>query len=144
MRIFATHPSKEEVDQEIEALLGPRGLRGPWTSDRVGPARMEVKDFSSGFFELLLGQNGPLRASLHKRPKGILVELRGPELQGSWAVPYHELSVFKAEFLSIHGAGQFLKLTSDADVHGAVRTLLEDKAAFLGDPRSGLGSAGGL
>ena len=113
-------------------LLGAQN-RNSSASDQVGSAPMEVKDFSPGFFELLLGQQGPLHARLHKRPKGLLVELGGTEAYGCWAVPYHELSVFKSEFLSIHCSGQFLKLSSDRDMHETARLLLDAKASFLGE-----------
>jgi hypothetical protein len=49
-------------------------------------------------------------ANIAMRPNGIIVILPIRLNNYSWVIPYHYLSIFKAEELVIHGQGEYLKL----------------------------------
>ena len=119
-------------ERRLDELLG----RSTWWRtfcriDRVGPARLAVAGFSPGFGETLGRELGPVFARLHARPRGLLVGVAGPTCRVCWAIPFHELAVYKSEHLSLHGGGQVLRLVCDADVTRTVRTLLRLQARYL-------------
>ena len=135
MAIFDATRLTPEDRQRIDGLLGPgswwRGLTG---LDRVGPARIPIEEVSPGFHDLFIRESGRVFANLRARPKGLLVEMFGMSLRGQWAIPYHELSVYKSRNLSLHGGGQFVRLASDPDVTKTVRALLDRQVRYLTGP----------
>lgn len=44
------------------------------------------------------------------RKKGIIIHIRNSINNYVWLIPFHHLSIFKSDFLSIHGAGEFIKI----------------------------------
>ena len=58
------------------------------------------------------------------RKKGIIVHIRNSVNNYVWLIPFHHLSIFKSDLLSIHGAGQFIKIDLSC-LHGNNKALLE-------------------
>ena len=133
MHLYDTTRLAPEDERRLDELLGATSWwRTLWQRDRIGPPRLAVAGFSAGFEATLGRELGPVHARLVARPRGLVVGLLGPTQRACWAIPFHELAVYKAEHLSLHAGGQFLRLEGGPTVTATIRALLERQARYLG------------
>mgnify|MGYP000924348591 CR=1 FL=1 len=109
--IFDTTYYSKEIKEEIDLTLGkPFSPINVIKIGVIGSSRMIIDSNSSGFDKLVKLNTDLTHASIGLRPKGILVILAKSYKNLSWVIPYHHLSIYKTDVLSIHSAGEFLKL----------------------------------
>lgn len=76
----------------------------------IGSSRMMIEEYSQAFKSFIEFNLDITYASIGLRPKGIIVSISKSYKNLSWAIPYHHLSIYKTNVLSIHAHGEFLKL----------------------------------
>lgn len=109
--IFDTTYYNKDIKEEIENLLGkPFSPLSVIKIGVIGSSRMMIEENSPGFDKLVNLNLDLTYASIGLRPKGIVVILAKSYKNLTWAIPYHYLSFYKTDVLSIHAQGEFLKL----------------------------------
>ncbi len=127
---------KEEVRDEIIEKLGkPFSLRDIIQLGAIGSSRMVVEECSPAFYDWVNRNQDLTQASIELRPNGILVVLAKSYHNLSWAIPYHLLSVFKTDVLSIHAEGHYLKLKLRKGQNKKfLFKMMDQRLKYLGEP----------
>jgi hypothetical protein len=109
--LFDTSIKNKEVKEEINRFVGrPFHLLDMFKIGSIGSSRMEVVQYSKLFAGVMSKSKQAVFANIALRPKGIVVVLNIRLSNYSWVIPYHHLSIFKTDVLSIHSQGEVLKL----------------------------------
>lgn len=114
--LFDTSVKNKEVKKEIDGLVGkPYNLLEILKMGSIGSSRMEIIEYSPLFSKVMAWDKQAIFASIALRPRGVMVIINVRLSNYSWVIPYHYLSIFKTDILTIHGQGQFLKLKIRGD-----------------------------
>lgn len=124
----------KQIRDEINNMLGkPFSPIDVIKIGTIGSSRMIVNESSEKFKPLTDLNMDLTHASIGLRPKGILVILSKSYKNLSWAIPYHHLSIYKTDVLSIHANGQFLKLKMKKKQNMKfLSKLLQYKSNYMG------------
>jgi len=107
--ILNTTYSNPEDKEIIEELVGrPFSLLKKITLGGIGSRRMIIEDVSAGLKPYINSTSDITYANVELRPGGIIVLINKGLQNYSWIVPFYQLSIFKADRLSIHGNGNFI------------------------------------
>ena len=109
--IYNTTYFDKEIRDEINTTLGnPYGLLDVLKLGTIGSSRMIIPEESKRFVEFTQQNQDITYASIELRPKGILVYISKSYHTLSWTIPYHQLTLYKTEHLTLHCNGEFLRL----------------------------------
>ena len=108
MVLNTTHTNKENKEL-LNALVGKAysflqslKLKG------VGSKRMVIDNVSPNLKHLLNTVSDVNYTNIELRPKGILIHITKGLQNFTWAIPYYQLVIYKADGSSIHGQGRFI------------------------------------
>ena len=113
MIIRDTH-NERRSRREIAQYAGKKfGLIERLKMGGIGSQRMVITDASDMILNLLSQDHAPDTCNIELRSAGIVVRFRSKMHTYAWAVPFHELSMFRnGEELSIYGKGEHMKMTT--------------------------------
>jgi hypothetical protein len=131
--IFDTTYFSKEIKKQIDSALGkPFSPFSVIKIGVIGSSRMMIKSSSPGFDSLVKANLDLTYANIGLRPNGIIVILSKSYKNLSWVIPYHHLSIYKTDVLSIHAAGEFLKLKiNDNQNMKFINKVLDRKIKYL-------------
>lgn len=134
--LYDTSIKNREIKEEINQFVGkPFTLLDMFKVGAIGSSRMEVVQYSKLFSGVMSKSKQPVFANIAIRPKGIIVILNIRLSNYSWVIPYHYLSIFKTDLLSIHSQGEVLKLrVSDAQYQKIIQKILTMKEEARQNP----------
>ncbi|PQJ23286.1 hypothetical protein [Tenacibaculum sp. SG-28] len=105
-----TFLDREEVN-EMNGLVGkPFPLLTKIKLGGVGSRRMIIHNVSENFKSLLNVVSDINYVNIELRPNGIIVRLTQQLNRFSWVIPYYKLSIFNADYFSIHSDGSYIQL----------------------------------
>lgn len=123
MVLNTTHTNKENKEL-LNALVGKAysflqslKLKG------VGSKRMVIDNVSPNLNHLLNTVSDINYTNIELRPKGILIHITKGLQNFTWAIPYYQLVIYKADGSSIHGQGRFIHFKNN-------KMLKENKLFF--------------
>jgi len=123
MVLNTTHTNKENKEL-LNALVGKAysflqslKLKG------VGSKRMVIDNVSPNLKHLLNTVSDVNYTNIELRPKGILIHITKGLQNFTWAIPYYQLVIYKADGSSIHAQGRFIHFKNN-------KMLKENKLFF--------------
>lgn len=123
MVLNTTHTNKENKEL-LNALVGKAysflqslKLKG------VGSKRMVIDNVSPNLKHLLNTVSDVNYTNIELRPKGILIHITKGLQNFTWAIPYYQLVIYKADGSSIHAQGRFVHFKNN-------KMLKENKLFF--------------
>ncbi|WP_299381915.1 hypothetical protein [uncultured Lacinutrix sp.] len=123
MVLNTTHTNKENKEL-LNALVGKAysfleslKLKG------VGSKRMVIDNVSPNLEHLLNTVSDINYTNIELRPKGILIHITKGLQNFTWAIPYYQLVIYKADGSSIHAQGRFIHFKNN-------KMLKENKLFF--------------
>ena len=123
MVLNRTHTNKENKEL-LNALVGKAysflqslKLKG------VGSKRMVIDNVSPNLKHLLNTVSDVNYTNIELRPKGILIHITKGLQNFTWAIPYYQLVIYKADGSSIHAQGRFIHFKNN-------KMLKENKLFF--------------
>jgi hypothetical protein len=123
MVLNTTHTNKENKEL-LNALVGKAysflqslKLKG------VGSKRMVIDNVSPNLKHLLNTVSDINYTNIELRPKGILIHITKGLQNFTWAIPYYQLVIYKADGSSIHAQGRFIHFKNN-------KMLKENKLFF--------------
>lgn len=135
--ILAANRNTRSFVKTVEQTVGPSfSLLERWRMGGVGSGKLIVYSASEALYKCF-GKSRDIKfVIIELRKKGIIVHIRNAVNNYVWLIPFHHLSIFKSDLLSIHGAGQFIKIDLSC-MHRNNIELLEKimrmKAEMTGD-----------
>ena len=131
--LFDTSIKDKKVKIQINDLVGkPFTLIDYFKIGSVGCSRMEIVGYSKLFNKVMAWDKQTVYANIALRPNGIIVIINVRLSNYSWVIPYHYLSIFKTEFLSIHSQGEFIKFKVYSDQNKKfINKVLYQKQNYL-------------
>lgn len=122
--LFNTTYTNRETKKKISDLLGhPFGLFEILKLGGVGSKRMIIEEVSGNINSLMNKVDDINYGNLELRPNGILVYINKGLENFGWAIPYHQLVLYKTEGISIHAQGKFIRFKNN-------KTFKENKNFF--------------
>ncbi|WP_055437045.1 hypothetical protein [Lacinutrix algicola] len=123
MVLNTTHTNKENKEL-LNALVGKAysflqslKLKG------AGSKRMVIDNVSPNLKHLLNTVSDINYTNIELRPKGILIHITKGLQNFTWAIPYYQLVIYKADGSSIHAQGRFVHFKNN-------KMLKENKLFF--------------
>lgn len=114
--VFDTSIKDKNIKKEINNIVGtPFNVFQLFKVGAIGSVRMEVGAYSQLFSKIMSWDKQSVYANISLRPKGIIVVINVRLSNYSWVIPYHHLSIFKTDLLSIHSQGEYIKLVMPKD-----------------------------
>ena len=131
--VFDTSIKDKNVKIEINNLVGdPFNVLQLFKVGAIGSVRMEIAAYSQLFSKIMSWDKQSVYANISLRPKGIIVVINVRLSNYSWVIPYHHLSIFKTDLLSIHSQGEFIKLVIPKDHKLKILDkILKHKSVYL-------------
>jgi len=128
-----TSYSKKQVTEEINHAVGkPYNLIQRIRLKGIGSPRMKILEASPELSRYLARIETGEFCNIELRPNGIIVQFRHYLNTMAWIIPFHQLSITKAdENFSIYGEEEFLKVGNvyrDSHIHKFFAKLLTLKA----------------
>lgn len=109
--IYETTYQNNEIKQLINDCLGiPYSLFQSIKMGGIGSKRMIIEDVSPTLKNLMNKTSDINYCNIELRPNGILVLINKGLKNYTWAIPYHQLVVYKADGLSIHAQGKYIRI----------------------------------
>ena len=122
--IFETTHTNKEVKELINDCLGnPFSLFESIKMGGVGSKRLIIDDVSHTIKSLMNIISDINYGNIEIRPNGIIVMINKGLRNFSWAIPYHQLVIYKTNGLSIHAQGKY--------IHFKDNKLLKENAKFI-------------
>ncbi len=129
-----THPN-EDFDQCVTATLGASfGLIERIKMGRIGSRRMMIVGFSEAFWPLSNNLEDLLYGNIELRPKGIILYGTNGGKRMAWIIPYHKLTVYDSEWLSIHAEGAVIKFKKNRNYKenkGFIELMMQKRSDYL-------------
>lgn len=132
--LYDTSIKDKRVRDEIIQHVGrPYSLWDLFKVGSIGSSRMEIVAHSKLFSGIMAQGKQAVFANIALRPNGIMVIINVRLSNYSWVIPYHYLSLYKTEVLSIHSQGEFLKFKFYGDQNQKLlRKIIQIKAERSG------------
>jgi len=96
-----------------------------------GSGRMIIDEYSIGFKNKFNNTNSLLYGNIEIREKGLIIRIPIKHYETiSWLIGYHQLTIFKSKYFSIHSAGEFIKFRRDSNYalnNKFIRQLIKKK-----------------
>lgn len=122
--VLNTTQTNKENKELLNALVGKAysfleslKLKG------VGSKRMVIDNVSPNLKHLLNTVSDINYTNIELRPKGILIHITKGLQNFTWAIPYYQLVIYKADGSSIHAQGRFIHFKNN-------KMLKENKLFF--------------
>lgn len=122
--VFDTSYTDKSTTKAINALVGNSfSWRERFNQKGIGSKRMMIEKVSPNMNSYLNNNADISYANIELRPRGILIALTKGLSRYTWALPYHQLYMYKTNGYSIHGQGRF--------VHFKNNQLLKENMNFF-------------
>ncbi len=126
--------NNEDTREAIDSAVGkPFGLVRRIKMGGIGSKRLIIRSVSPGLMRLVSSVSDIHYGNIELRPKGIVVyTTRGLE-RYAWPIHYHHLSIYNAQFFSIHAEGnyiQFIKNNLYTENHAFLKKMLVIKNIY--------------
>jgi hypothetical protein len=134
--VYDTSIKSKEIREEIIKHLGkPYTILDMFRVGPIGSSRMEIVEYSKLFSGIMSKGKQAVFANIALRPKGIMVIINVRLSNYSWVIPYHYLSIYKTDVLSIHSQGEFLKFKFYGDQNQKLlQKIMKEKAERMATP----------
>lgn len=131
--LFDTSIKDKKTKTTINGLVGkPFNIVDILKMGTIGSSRMQIVSYSKLFNKAMAWDKQAVFANIALRPKGVIVVINVRLCNYSWVIPYHYLSIFKSDLLSIHSQGEFIKFKADGDQKKQfLNKIIEKKQAYL-------------
>jgi len=109
--ILTANQNTKSFLKTVEQTVGSSfSLLERWRMGGIGSGKLIVRTTSEKLAQCF-GKSQDIKfVIIELRKKGIIVHIRNAVNNYVWLIPFHHLSIFKSDFLSIHGAGEFIKI----------------------------------
>lgn len=112
--IFNTTHTNKEAKATINDLIGlPYSFFEAIKRRGIGSKRMIISEVSQGFRDLMNTVSDINYGNIEIREKGILVLINKGLKNFSWAIPFHQLHIYKTSGFSIYAQGNFIRFSSN-------------------------------
>lgn len=136
--IFDITYSKKEVDEEIDALVGP-----PYSYIKrlklggIGSERALILDASPDLLAYLQYEDAPNFCNFELRPEGMITHINYRLQDIAWVIPYRKSSLYQSEKgFKVFCDASFLaleKIYKGSDLDKFMQKMMHLRAQYLGD-----------
>lgn len=112
--IYDTTYDNKEAKELINDCLGlPYSFFQSLKMGGVGSKRMMIEDVSHNMRNLINRTSDINYGNIELRPNGILVMINKGLKNYTWAIPFHQLVIYKSDGLSIHAQGKYIRFKNN-------------------------------
>ncbi len=134
--VFDTTYKNEDYDEESALLVGnPFSFMERIKHRGIGSSRFVIESISPKLDLGKLKFSETDYGNIELRPKGIILHYTRKLERFSWVIPYYKLTVYDAQYFSIHANGsaiQFLKNNNYKGNKKFIEKMIQLKNGFLG------------